>query len=72
MAKKLLAHGKMVDWRHGGMQFVVKDSTQSWFSGEENILITNPRHVKGKFYEHIVKEFGEDLSKLKIDIIIHK
>ncbi len=72
MSKKMSAHGKIVDWKNGSIQFVIKDSTQGLFSGAENILINDAYLVGSKFYSHVVKAFGNDLKKLKIEIILHK
>lgn len=69
---KFIAQGVMVDWRPDHMQFVMKDSTQHWFSGEEYILIHTPSMLGSKFIDHVRKFFGNDLSKLKIEIILHR
>jgi len=74
--KKIVAQGKYVDGKGGStpyMEFVLKDSTQGFFSGKVKILITGT-----EFYYHIVKAFGienlpeKNLKNMEIEIILKK
>lgn len=73
---KFIAEGKYVGGRGGSdpqMIFDVEDSTQGFFSGKVQILITGT-----KFYYHLVKALKIEnlpekyLKGTKIEIILHK